>query len=247
MNASLRRIWGLISMLKINNLVAGYEGSVILRDINIHVPEGKVVSVLGSNGAGKTTLMRAITGVIKPMEGTITFCGESIENLPAHETLKKGLALVPEGRQIFDRLTVYENLMAGAYSRSDKEAVKKDVERMYEMFPILAERKTQKAGTFSGGQQQMLAIARGLMSAPKLLILDEPSLGLAPSVVADVIEAVAKLRDEGLTIILVEQNVQDALQIADYAYIIENGTIGLSGTAEEMLGSDAIRKAYLGM
>ncbi len=234
-------------MLVVNNLEAGYGDTTILRDISFEVQPGEIVSVVGSNGAGKSTLMRAITGLIKTSAGEVTYNGERITGLAAHKVLDKRIAMVPEGRQLFDKLTVYENLMAGAYGRKEKDQVKKDLEHMYEMFPILEKRKNQKAGTFSGGEQQMLAIARGLMSSPTLLILDEPSIGLSPLMMSSVLETVAKLRDEGLTIILVEQNLQYALKIADHGIVIQNGRLVLKGTGDELLNSELVKKAYLGM
>ena len=234
-------------LLRVIDLKAGYESTTILRDVSFDVEKGQIVSIVGSNGAGKSTLMLAITGMIKPMAGEIVYQGKTIQGLPPHVVLKKGITMVPEGRQIFGRLTVYENLLLGAYCRTDKSGIKRDIERMYEMFPILAERRNQKAGTFSGGQQQMLAIARGLMSNPQLLILDEPSLGLSPILVSSVLETIVKLRNEGLTILLVEQNVQSALNIADYAIVIQNGKVFMQGIGKELLSSGLIRKAYLGL
>lgn len=234
-------------MLSVNNLEARYGSAVILKDITFSLKKGEILSIVGSNGAGKTTLTHTIVGMITPTRGTIKYLGSEIQGVPAYDMLKLGICLVPEGRRIFDRLSVYENLLAGAYITKDKRRIQQNVERMYEMFPILKERRQQKAGTFSGGQQQMLAIARGLMSDPKLLILDEPSLGLSPSVTYEVFKTVRYLREEGLTIILVEQNVQDALELCDHAIVIDNGVIGMHGTGEEMLDSDMIRKAYLGL
>lgn len=234
-------------MLKINNIEAGYEGTTIIRNLSFSLQEGRIVAVVGSNGAGKTTLMKTIVGFIKPTAGEIIFLGQKIHGLPTHEIIKKGISVVPEGRQIFDRLTVKENLYVGAYPRIDKNEIDNDINKMYKMFPILEERMKQKAGTFSGGQQQILAIARGLMSKPKLLILDEPSLGLSPIAAMNILETIAKLRDEGLTILLVEQDVAAALNIADQAIVIQNGKIALQGTGEELISSDMVRKAYLGM
>lgn len=234
-------------ILRVINLEAGYKGTTILRDVSFDVQKGMVVSIVGANGAGKTTLMRAIVGMIKPTAGEIVYQGKAIQGLPTYVILKKGITMVPEGRRIFGKVTVYENLLVGAYSRTDKAGIKRDIERMYEMFPILAERRNQKAGTFSGGEQQMLAIARGLMSNPQIFIMDEPSWGLSPLLAHSVLEIIAKLRNEGLTILLVEQNVQDALNIADYAILIQNGKVFMRGTGKELLSSDLVRKAYLGI
>ena len=234
-------------MLRVNNLEAGYDSTIIIRDLSFSVQEGQIVAVVGSNGAGKSTLMKAVTGFIKPTAGEIIFQGQKIQGLPTHEIIKKGISMVPEGRQIFDRLTVNENLYVGSYTRMDKDGIEKDKQIMYKIFPILEERREQKAGTFSGGQQQMLAIARGLMSRPKLLLLDEPSLGLSPIMAITILETVARLRDEGLTILLVEQNVSAALNIADQAIVIQNGRLVIQGTGKELASSDMVRKAYLGM
>lgn len=234
-------------MLNVTKLEAGYEGTIICRNIFLDVQEAQIVSIVGSNGAGKSTLMKTITGLIKPIAGKIIFEGQEIQGLPSHEILKKGIAMVPEGRRIFGKLSVKENLYVGAYARTDRDRIEEDIQRMYQMFPILSERKNQIAGTFSGGQQQMLAIARGLMSNPRLLILDEPSLGLSPAVTTEVLEIISSLRDEGLTILLVEQNVRAALNISDQAIVIQNGRVVMKGTGKELLSSDMIRAAYLGM
>lgn len=231
-------------MLEVKNISANYDHVEALKDVSIKAEKGQIVSIIGSNGAGKSTLLRCISSLVKPREGSISFLGENIPLKP-HQVVKKGVVHVPEGRKTFSGLTVKDNLLVGGYLFKGKTLEAK-VEKYFELFPILAERRNQFAGTLSGGEQQMLAIARGLMSEPKLLLLDEPSLGLAPLIVNQVFELISQIRDSGITILLVEQNARKALGICDWAYVIENGKITLSGDGCELLDSDEIRKSYLG-
>jgi branched-chain amino acid transport system ATP-binding protein len=231
-------------MLSVKNLSASYGHIEALRDVSIEAEKGQIVSIIGSNGAGKTTLLRCISGLIKPTSGTIEFLGEPIPNKP-HKVVKKGIIHVPEGRRTFSGLTVKDNLLIGGYLFKGKE-LEESLQRNYKLFPILNERKSQFAGTLSGGEQQMLAIARGLMSKPKLMLLDEPSLGLAPIIVNQIFDLIKQIRDTGITILLVEQNARKALSICDKAYVLENGRITLKGTGCELLNSDKVKKAYLG-
>jgi branched-chain amino acid transport system ATP-binding protein len=232
-------------MLEINQLVAGYGHINALKNINITVPEGSIVSLIGANGAGKTTTMKAITGLIAPREGQIIFQGDNLAGMPIHKVVGKGISLVPEGRNILAQMTVLENLEMGAYQRSDK-FIQGDIEKVFNRFPILKERKEQLGGTLSGGQQQMLAIGRALMARPKLLLLDEPSMGLAPLVVADIFKVIQEINAEGTTVLLVEQNVRQALKIAHYAYVMETGKIVLHGKAEVIANDPRVLEAYLG-
>ncbi|MFG0215759.1 ABC transporter ATP-binding protein [Brevibacillus porteri] len=233
-------------MLNIQNLTTSYGQIKAIRGITLEVPEGKIVSLIGANGAGKTTTMRTIAGQLKPEAGTITFCGQRIEGSRPHQMVKAGLALVPEGRAILGKMTVLENLEMGAFQRNDAQGIKDDMEKMMTWFPILKERLSQLGGTMSGGQQQMLAIARALMSRPKLLLLDEPSMGLAPIVVADIFKVIKEINAEGTTVLIVEQNVKQALKIADYGYVLEAGQIVLDGTGEALLNDERVKEAYLG-
>lgn len=233
-------------MLNIQNLTTSYGQIKAIRGITLEVPEGKIVSLIGANGAGKTTTMRTIAGQLKPEAGTITFCGKRIEGSRPHQIVKAGLALVPEGRAILGKMTVLENLEMGAFQRNDAQGIKDDMEKMMAWFPILKERLSQLGGTMSGGQQQMLAIARALMSRPKLLLLDEPSMGLAPIVVADIFKVIKEINAEGTTVLIVEQNVKQALKIADYGYVLEAGQIVLDGTGESLLNDERVKEAYLG-
>ncbi|MDC0763533.1 ABC transporter ATP-binding protein [Brevibacillus sp. AG] len=233
-------------MLNIQNLTTSYGQIKAIRGITLEVPEGKIVSLIGANGAGKTTTMRTIAGQLKPEAGTITFCGQRIEGSRPHQIVKAGLALVPEGRAILGKMTVLENLEMGAFQRNDAQGIKDDMEKMMTWFPILKERLTQLGGTMSGGQQQMLAIARALMSRPKLLLLDEPSMGLAPIVVSDIFKVIKEINAEGTTVLIVEQNVKQALKIADYGYVLEAGQIVLDGTGEVLLNDERVKEAYLG-
>ncbi|MED1782972.1 ABC transporter ATP-binding protein [Brevibacillus fortis] len=233
-------------MLNIQNLTTSYGQIKAIRGITLEVPEGKIVSLIGANGAGKTTTMRTIAGQLKPEAGTITFCGKRMEGSRPHQIVKAGLALVPEGRAILGKMTVLENLEMGAFQRNDAQGIKDDMEKMMAWFPILKERLSQLGGTMSGGQQQMLAIARALMSRPKLLLLDEPSMGLAPIVVADIFKVIKEINAEGTTVLIVEQNVKQALKIADYGYVLEAGQIVLDGTGEALLNDERVKEAYLG-
>ncbi len=233
-------------MLSIQNLTTSYGQIKAIRGISLEVPEGKIVSLIGANGAGKTTTMRTIAGQLKPQGGSIVFRGQKIDGSKPHQIVKSGLALVPEGRQILGKMTVLENLEMGAFQRNDAQGIKDDMEKMMNWFPILRERLTQLGGTMSGGQQQMLAIARALMSRPKLLLLDEPSMGLAPIVVSDIFKVIKEINAEGTTVLIVEQNVKQALKIADYGYVLEAGQIVLDGTAESLLNDERVKEAYLG-
>ena len=232
-------------MLKIDHVVAGYGHITALKSINLEVPQGSIVSLIGANGAGKSTTMRSIMGLVKPTEGRITFEGKDITSMKTHDIVKSGISLVPEGRQILQDMSVYENLEMGAYIRKDAE-INDDIKKVFKRFPILDERSYQLGGTLSGGQQQMLAIGRALMARPKLLLLDEPSMGLAPLVVNEIFEVIKEISAEGTTVLLVEQNVRQALKIADYAYVLETGKIVLSGPAEEIRHDPRVMEAYLG-
>lgn len=232
-------------MLKVKDLNVRYGGIHAVRGINFDVPVGSIVTLIGANGAGKSSSLRAICNLVKK-SGNVAFMGQDISKVPTKDIIKMGITMVPEGRRVFSDLTIYENLVLGAYTRKDKDNIKKDMEWVYSIFPRLQERESQLAGTLSGGEQQMLAFGRALMSRPKLLMLDEPSLGLAPMLVRDVFSVIRKIHDDGVTILLIEQNARMALKIADYAYVLETGTITLSGTGEEVLKNDKVLKAYLG-
>jgi len=233
-------------LLKINNLHVYYGGIHALKGISLEVPENKIITLIGANGAGKSTTLRAISRLVSASEGEIIFNNEDISKLKTTEVVKRGITLVPECRRVFPDLTVLENLKLGAYLRNDKKAIKDDINHVYEFFPRLKEREWQLAGTLSGGEQQMLAIGRALMSKPKLLMMDEPSLGLAPLIVQDVFEIIKMIHQEGMTILLIEQNAMAALKIADYGYVLETGTITLEGTGQELLNNEQVKKAYLG-
>ena len=233
------------AMLEVRDLEVAYGKILAVKKVSFTVDEGQVVTLIGTNGAGKTTTLRTISGLIRPLAGTIAFQGKPIHTVPAHEIVGLGLAHSPEGRRIFPRLTVQENLMLGAFARKDS-GIKGDLAAAYELFPILGERANQPAGTFSGGEQQMLAMGRAMMSRPKLLMLDEPSMGLSPLMMQRIMQTVNTLREQGTTILLVEQNAQAALKLADYGYVLEVGKIVLSGTGRELLVNDEVRKAYLG-
>ena len=233
-------------MLKVENLNVHYGVIHALKDVNIEVEEGQIVSLIGSNGAGKTTLLRTISGLIKASSGSVLYLGENIAAVNAQVLPTRGLVQVPEGRRIFSGLTVYENLMMGAYLRKDKDGIKQDLEKIYQRFEILANRKNQDASTLSGGEQQMLAISRALMAKPKLLLLDEPSMGLAPLLVKEIFNIIKEINQQGTTILLVEQNAMQALKIADKAYVLETGNIVLQGTGQELLSSPEVQKVYLG-
>ncbi|QDR82609.1 ABC transporter ATP-binding protein [Sporomusa termitida] len=232
-------------MLEISQLIAGYGNIKALKTVNLSVPKGTIVSLIGANGAGKTTTMKAIMGMVQPAAGQISFQGHNITGLAVHKVVNRGISLVPEGRSILAQMTVLENLEMGAYQRTDN-AVQHDLEKVFARFPILAERRQQPGGTLSGGQQQMLAIGRALMARPKLLLLDEPSMGLAPLVVADIFKVIREINAEGTTILLVEQNVRQAIKIAHYAYVMETGRIVLHGPAAEIANDPRVMEAYLG-
>ncbi|HEY9063072.1 MAG TPA: ABC transporter ATP-binding protein [Pseudobacteroides sp.] len=233
-------------MLEIKDLDVFYGVIHALKGVSIQVNEGEIVTLIGANGAGKTTTLRAISGLIKPKNGTILFNGENIKDISAQEIVKKGLCHVPEGRHVFSDMTVLENLELGAYLRKDKKNIKEDMLKVYSRFPILEKRLKQNAGTLSGGEQQMLAIGRALMSKPKLLLMDEPSMGLAPLLVKEIFSIIDDINKQGTTILLVEQNAHMALSIAHRAYVIETGAIVLKGTGKELAQSEEIKKAYLG-
>ena len=234
-----------MSMLKVDNINVYYGAIHAIKGISFHVDEGEVVTLIGANGAGKSTTLQTISGLLRSRTGSVEFMGENISRLPPHKILERGLAQVPEGRRIFLQMTVMENLEMGAYTRRDGSQAA-ELEKGFDQFPRLAERRKQIAGTLSGGEQQMLAIGRALMSQPKLLMLDEPSMGLAPILVEQIFDIIRRLHEKGTTILLVEQNAQMALSVADRAYVLETGSISLSGTGAELLESDEVRKAYLG-
>jgi branched-chain amino acid transport system ATP-binding protein len=234
------------AMLEVRDLEVAYGKIVAVKKISFSVEQGQVVSLIGTNGAGKTTTLRTISGLLRPTSGEILFQGERIEQVAAHDIVARGLAHSPEGRRIFPRLSVEENLLLGAFARKDPSGVRTDLDAAYDLFPILGERRKQPAGTFSGGEQQMLAMGRAMMSRPKLLMLDEPSMGLSPIMMKRIMTTVTELQQQGTTILLVEQNAQAALKRADYGYVLEVGKIVLSGTGRDLLVNDSVRKAYLG-
>lgn len=232
-------------LLSVQGLVAGYGGITAIKGIDLEVNDSEIVTLIGSNGAGKSTTLRAISGLIRPRSGAISFKSTNIDRLPAHKIVAMGMSHVPEGRGIFARLTVLENLVMGAYQRKDKE-VASDLIRTYDLFPRLKERRNQTGGTLSGGEQQMLAIGRALMARPKLLLLDEPSMGLSPLLVETIFSTIRSIREQGATILLVEQNALMALEVADRAYVLESGVVTLKGTGPELAKDDSVRRAYLG-
>ncbi len=234
-------------MLKIEKVNAGYGDVTVLWDINIALEAGKTLAIVGSNGAGKSTIMRTLCGLVSPSAGFITFDGKNISKMAPHDIVKLGIVYVPEGRRLFNKLSVMDNLLVGSYLPQNRKKRAENLERVFEMFPKLHERREQKAGTLSGGEQQMLAIARGLMSCPKVLMLDEPSLGIAPVIVDKLFEIIAQLKKENMTILISEQNVGRVLDIGDDAIVVQSGRIVMSGTCEEIKKSDMIQKAYLGM
>jgi branched-chain amino acid transport system ATP-binding protein len=237
----------LSALLSLANVSAGYGSFRALFDVSLEVPHGQAVGVIGPNGAGKTTLMRVISGLLPLRGGAMTLEGRAVHGLPAHRMVEQGIAHVPEHRRLFPRLTVEDNLRIGAFIPQARAHFAEQLERVYGLFPRLRERRTQPAGTLSGGEQQMCAIGRALMSRPKLLLMDEPSAGLAPLVVAQVFDLVRRIRAEGLTVLIVEQNVQQVLDVVDRAYLLEVGSIKLAGTAADLKGNDFIRKAYMGL
>ncbi len=233
-------------MINLDNISVKYGEITALRSVSIQIPDGKIACIVGANGAGKSTTINAISGMVPISEGTISIDGKPLSRLPKR-IVKRGIVQVPEGRRIFPSITVVENLILGAYIIRDKKRIQKNLDYAYELFPILGERKNQMGGTLSGGQQQMLAIARALMAEPKVLLLDEPSLGLAPMLVLDIFKLIKKLNDDGLTILLVEQNASKALSLADYAYVLETGRVIAEGKGEDMSTDPVVKKAYLGI
>ena len=233
-------------MLEVKNLSVHYGMIQAVRNVDFKVNEGEIVSLIGANGAGKSTILKTLSGLIQPSEGEIVYLGENIASTSAKKIVEKGLVQVPEGRHVFPGLTVKENLELGAFLRKDKEEIQKDMEAVFERFPILKERKDQDAQTLSGGEQQMLAMGRALMSRPKLLLLDEPSMGLAPIFIREIFKIIQEIQKTGTTVLLIEQNAKMALSISDRAYVLETGSEVLSGTGQELLESDEIQKAYLG-
>ena len=235
-----------MAFLEVRDLTVAYGAIQAVRGVSFSVGQGQIVSLIGSNGAGKTTTLRTISGLLRPVSGEILLDGEPLHLLPAHEILARGVAHSPEGRRLFARMTVEENLRLGAYTRRDESGIVADLERIYALFPVLGERRRNKAGLFSGGEQQMLAIGRALMSRPKLLMLDEPSMGLSPIMTQKILDTVRELRDEGTTVLLVEQNALAALSLSDHAYVIDLGRTTLSGTGPELLADPRVQEAYLG-
>ncbi|HEX7647903.1 MAG TPA: ABC transporter ATP-binding protein [Noviherbaspirillum sp.] len=234
-------------MLEVRNLKVSYDGVLAVSKVNLDVPAGKLVALVGGNGNGKSTTLRAIAGLNAADTGEILFNGKPIQNVPAHKRVPMGLALVPEGRRLFAKLTVERNLQLGAYTREDDDEIAESIDRIYNLFPILKERRHQLAGTMSGGEQQMLAIGRGMMSKPKLLLLDEPSWGIAPKFVAKVLDTIKLVNQQGVSVLLVEQSLHKALAIADYGYVIQTGRIVMEGTGQELLDNEDVKKAYLGL
>ncbi len=234
-------------MLSVSDLSVGYKGLLAIQDVSFEVRSGEIVSLIGSNGAGKTTLLKTILGLIKPVKGEIRLNGQVISGLPAYEVVKKKIALVPEGRRLFPRLSVRDNLLLGAYTVESKAQIAESLDAVLRQFPWIKERADQLAGTLSGGEQQQVAIARGLMSRPELLMLDEPSLGVMPKLVTEIFSTVRHIAGEGVTVLLVEQNVFEALQVCQRAYVLQTGRIVMEGTGSELSESDLVRKAYLGM
>ena len=234
-------------MLKVSEIEVRYSGIPVIHNVSLEVNQGELISVVGANGAGKSTLLKAIAGALHPSKGSIKFENQEVSRLSTADIVRKGITYVPEARLIFGPLTVQENLELGAYILNDAEAVKKNLEDVYRLFPRLAERSLQQGGTLSGGEQQMLAIGRGLMSNPKLLMLDEPSLGLMPKLVDEMLEAVAKLKESGKTILLVEQNVRESLELSDRGYVLQTGRTIHHGTGKELLNAEIIQKAFLGL
>ena len=232
--------------LEIRDLHVSYGGIRALKGIDLTVEEGQIVTLIGANGAGKSTTLRAISGLQKPQSGSILYGGEDLVGLPAKEIVRRGIIHVPEGRRVFPDMTVAENLKIGAFLRKDKDGIASDMDYVYSLFPRLKERSWQPAGTLSGGEQQMLAVGRALMSRPKVLMMDEPSLGLAPLIVKDIFSIIRRVNADGITVLLIEQNANAALRIADYGYVLETGVIALTGTGEDLLRNESVREAYLG-
>ena len=235
-----------MAMLEVKGLQVYYGVIQALKDVSFEVNQGEVIALIGANGAGKTTTLHTVTGLLPSKAGSIIFEGVDITKMPAHKIVEMGIAHVPEGRRVFSQLSVYENLIMGAYTRKDKKEIAENLEKVYQRFPRLRERKTQRAGTLSGGEQQMLAMGRALMSNPKMIVMDEPSMGLSPIFVNEIFDIIEKVSASGTTVLLVEQNAKKALSIADRAYVLETGNIVLSGDAKELMNDDSIKKAYLG-
>ena len=233
-------------MLKVRDLVVAYGGIEALKGISLDVPDGKIVTLIGVNGAGKSTLLRSIIGLVKVKSGSVEYNGDKLTGLNSQQIVSKGLTLVPEGRRVFPNLTVLENLRIGAYMRKDEDGIAADIKRIYEIFPRLEERNWQMAGTLSGGEQQMLALGRALMSRPKLMMMDEPSLGLAPLVIKEIFNIIRSINENGTTVLLVEQNANMALKVAHHAYVLETGRIMMEGSGKELLENEEIKEAYLG-
>ncbi|HBX74983.1 MAG TPA: ABC transporter ATP-binding protein [Acidaminococcaceae bacterium] len=233
-------------MLKVRDLVVAYGGIEALKGISVDVPDGQIVTLIGANGAGKSTLLRTIMGLVKPQSGSVEYNEENLKGLNSQHIVSRGITLVPEGRRVFPNLTVLENLRIGAYLRKDEEDIVKDIKRIYELFPRLEERNWQMAGTLSGGEQQMLALGRALMSRPKVIMMDEPSLGLAPLVIKDIFNIIRRINESGTTVLLVEQNANMALKVAHHAYVLETGRIKMEGSGRELLENEVIKEAYLG-
>ena len=234
------------ALLEVEDLRVSYGKIEAVKGISFSVEAGQVVTLIGTNGAGKTTTLRTLSGLLQPTSGKILFDGKPLNGVPAHKIVSLGLAHSPEGRHIFPRLSIFENLQLGAFLRKDKEGIEKDIQRAYDLFPILGERRKQAAGTLSGGEQQMLAMGRALMSQPKLLMLDEPSMGLSPIMMQKIMATISELKSTGTTILLVEQNAQAALSLADQGHVMEVGNIVLSGTGQDLIHDESVRKAYLG-
>ena len=235
-----------MKMLKVRDLVVAYGGIEALKGISLDVPDGKIVTLIGANGAGKSTLLRSIIGLVKVKSGSVEYNGDTLTGLNSQQIVSKGLTLVPEGRRVFPNLTVLENLRIGAYMRKDEDGIAADIKRIYEIFPRLEERNWQMAGTLSGGEQQMLALGRALMSRPKLMMMDEPSLGLAPLVIREIFNIIRSINENGTTVLLVEQNANMALKVAHHAYVLETGRIMMEGSGKELLENEEIKEAYLG-
>ena len=235
-----------MALLEVKDLQVFYGVIQAIKGISFEVNQGEIVTLIGANGAGKTTTMQSVMGLIKPRSGSVVYDGKEITGMPTHKIVSMGMTQVPEGRRVFSELTVYENLLMGAYTEKDRSRIKEDIEEIYTIFPRLGERKSQVAGTLSGGEQQMLAMGRAIMSHPKLLMLDEPSMGLSPALVDQVFEIIKHFHKTGTTILLVEQNANKSLAISDRAYVLENGRITVTGTGSELMASEEIRKAYLG-
>lgn len=235
-----------MAMLEVKDLEVYYGVIQAIKGVSFHVDQGEVIALIGANGAGKTTILHTVTGLLSPKKGSVYFEGKEITKMPAHKIVSLGMAHVPEGRRVFAELSVYENLKMGAYTRKDRSEIEETLEKVYERFPRLKERRNQMAGTLSGGEQQMLAMGRALMSKPKIILMDEPSMGLSPILVNEIFDIIQEVSDSGTTVLLVEQNAKKALSIADRAYVLETGKISIEGKAKDLLEDDSIKKAYLG-